>query len=235
MRLVWMVLFCARHPLAVALRAIAEAMSKIAPGDFLRHFVRECRPPQPAAAEPLSLHECRLEHPLRLASIRGALRRAQSSRETLPVRGASIELHIAVVPALNRRATAAPLFLLAGGPGKAPRRCTSYAARSPASIAIMTSCWWTNAAPDTPHRSCATTRMTGRRRTTMPALRRRRVACLAQVRRQGTFLYQQRGGGRSRSRYAGSRLPAHRSCMARPTARAWRSSTCGAIPRPLMR
>jgi pimeloyl-ACP methyl ester carboxylesterase len=32
--------------------------------------------------------------------------------------GASIELHIAVVPALNRRAGAAPLFLLAGGPGQ---------------------------------------------------------------------------------------------------------------------
>ena len=32
--------------------------------------------------------------------------------------GARIELSIAVVPALNRRATAAPLFLLAGGPGQ---------------------------------------------------------------------------------------------------------------------
>ncbi len=32
---------------------------------------------------------------------------------------ASIELRVAVVPALNRRAEAAPLFLLAGGPGQA--------------------------------------------------------------------------------------------------------------------
>jgi len=42
--------------------------------------------------------------------------------------GTTIDLSVAVVPALNRRATAAPLFLLAGGPGQgATAMYTSYA------------------------------------------------------------------------------------------------------------
>ena len=67
----------------------------------------------------LPLHECRLEHPLKIASVAarcGILKVAEDpSREG----GPKIELNVAVVPALNRRATAAPLFLLAGGPGQA--------------------------------------------------------------------------------------------------------------------
>jgi pimeloyl-ACP methyl ester carboxylesterase len=67
---------------------------------------------------PLALHECRLEHPLRLASIPAhcGVLKVPENRD-LPG-GPSIELSVAVVPALNRRATAAPLFLLAGGPGQ---------------------------------------------------------------------------------------------------------------------
>ena len=74
--------------------------------------------PQAAAAAPLTLQECRLEHPLRLASIQ-----ARCGVLTVPLdrahpAGATIDLSIAVVPALNRRAAAPPLFLLAGGPGQ---------------------------------------------------------------------------------------------------------------------
>jgi len=76
---------------------------------------------QPAAAEDAALLptiECRLEHPLRLNSIaaRCGTLRVPIDREH-PKEG-FIDLKIAVVPALNRRSTAAPLFLLAGGPGQ---------------------------------------------------------------------------------------------------------------------
>jgi pimeloyl-ACP methyl ester carboxylesterase len=81
------------------------------------------------AAGTLALHECRLEHPLRLSSIAarcGVLRVAENPAAAA---GAAIDLHVAVVPALNRRATAAPLFLLAGGPGQAATDLyVSYAA-----------------------------------------------------------------------------------------------------------
>jgi pimeloyl-ACP methyl ester carboxylesterase len=67
----------------------------------------------------LTLHECRLEHPLRLSSVAarcGVLKVAENPAQPA---GSSIDLSVAVVRALNRRAMAAPLFLLAGGPGQA--------------------------------------------------------------------------------------------------------------------
>lgn len=70
----------------------------------------------PAAA--LALRECRLEHPLRLASIAarcGVLKVPEDRRNP---GGATIDLSVAIVPAINRRAAAPPLFLLAGGPGQ---------------------------------------------------------------------------------------------------------------------
>jgi pimeloyl-ACP methyl ester carboxylesterase len=75
----------------------------------------------PAAAEDaptLPLIECRLEHPLHLTSIpaRCGTLRVPLDREH-PKEG-SVDLKVAVVPAINRRSTAAPLFLLAGGPGQ---------------------------------------------------------------------------------------------------------------------
>ena len=75
----------------------------------------------PAAADEaatLPLIECRLEHPLHLTSIpaRCGTLRVPLDREH-PKEG-TIDLKVAVVPALNRRSTAAPLFLLAGGPGQ---------------------------------------------------------------------------------------------------------------------
>src|SRR5450755_4126515 len=73
---------------------------------------------QAEGAVTLPLSECRLDHPLHLTSVParcGALR-VPEDREH-PTAG-SIELKVAVVPALNRRSTAPPMFLLAGGPGQ---------------------------------------------------------------------------------------------------------------------
>ena len=66
----------------------------------------------------LPLQECQLEHPVRLVSIAarcGTLRVPEDRQH--PAAG-SIALNVAVVPALNRRSEAAPLFVLAGGPGQ---------------------------------------------------------------------------------------------------------------------
>src|SRR5260370_40842913 len=85
----------------------------------------------PAAAAPavqLTLHECRLEHPLRLASIAARCGVLKVPEDRAQPGGATIDLSVAVVPALNRRATGAPLFVLAGGPGQgAPAMYTGYA------------------------------------------------------------------------------------------------------------
>jgi len=73
----------------------------------------------PATPAPtLALHECRLEHPLRLASIAARCGVLKVPEDRTQPGGATIELSVAVVPALNRRAAAPPLFLLAGGPGQ---------------------------------------------------------------------------------------------------------------------
>src|SRR6202789_4447145 len=66
----------------------------------------------------LPLHECRLEHPLRLASIPARCGMLEVPEDRARPGGAAIDLSVAVVPALNRRAAAAPLFVLAGGPGQ---------------------------------------------------------------------------------------------------------------------
>ena len=78
--------------------------------------------------EILPLHECRLEHPLRLVSIQARCGALEVPEDRSVAGGATIELSVAVVPALNRRAAAAPLFLLAGGPGQgAAAMYTSFA------------------------------------------------------------------------------------------------------------
>jgi pimeloyl-ACP methyl ester carboxylesterase len=87
--------------------------------------------PTPAAQAPaaLPLHECRLEHPLRLASIPARCGVLTVPEDRSRPEGATIDLSVAVVPALNRRAAAAPLFVLAGGPGQgATAMYASYAA-----------------------------------------------------------------------------------------------------------
>ncbi len=73
-----------------------------------------------AAAAPaaMPLHECRLEHPLKLMSVAARCGLLKVAEDPLQPAGRAILLRVAVIPALNRRATAAPLFLLAGGPGQ---------------------------------------------------------------------------------------------------------------------
>ncbi len=77
-----------------------------------------CREPAASAAT-LPLHECRLEHPLKLGSVAARCGTLAVSEDPDHAAGRKIDLFVAVVPALNRRAAAAPLFLLAGGPGQA--------------------------------------------------------------------------------------------------------------------
>ena len=81
------------------------------------------------AAAGLELHDCRLEHPLRLASLPARCAQFEVPENPAAPGGATIALRVAVVPALNRRASAPPLFLLAGGPGQAASDLyASYAA-----------------------------------------------------------------------------------------------------------
>jgi len=72
-----------------------------------------------AADEGLTLRECRLEHPLRLSSSAARCGSLHVPENADDPKSAVIELSVAVVPALNRRTTGRPLFLLAGGPGQA--------------------------------------------------------------------------------------------------------------------
>jgi pimeloyl-ACP methyl ester carboxylesterase len=74
--------------------------------------------PAPAAAG-LALEDCRLEHPLKLASVAARCGILAVALDPTHPEGAKLGLHVAVVPALNRRAHAEPLFVLAGGPGQA--------------------------------------------------------------------------------------------------------------------
>jgi len=64
------------------------------------------------------LTECRLEHPLHLTSIAARCGTLRVPEDREHPQSGSIALRVAVVPALNRRSTAAPMFLLAGGPGQ---------------------------------------------------------------------------------------------------------------------
>ena len=79
--------------------------------------VASCLAASPAAAG-LALHECRLEHPLRLTSVAARCGVLKVPLDRTHPDGADIDLSIAIVPALNRRTAAPPLFLLAGGPGQ---------------------------------------------------------------------------------------------------------------------
>jgi pimeloyl-ACP methyl ester carboxylesterase len=72
--------------------------------------------PSPALSP---MQECRIEHPLRIASVAARCGILKVPEDPAQPGGATIDLSVAVVSALNRRAAAAPLFLLAGGPGQA--------------------------------------------------------------------------------------------------------------------
>ena len=76
---------------------------------------------RPAAAQDgaiLPTSECRLEHPLHLTSVAARCGTLRVPIDRGHPKEGSIDLKVAVVSALNRRSTAAPLFLLAGGPGQ---------------------------------------------------------------------------------------------------------------------
>jgi pimeloyl-ACP methyl ester carboxylesterase len=72
-----------------------------------------------AAAAPLKLTDCRIEHPLRVLAID-----AQCGRLTVPENydepaGRKIELFVARVSAISKRKVLDPVFVIAGGPGQA--------------------------------------------------------------------------------------------------------------------
>jgi pimeloyl-ACP methyl ester carboxylesterase len=77
----------------------------------------------PSMAAPVSaslpLADCRLEHPLHLSSLAARCGSLSRAEDPAAPEGRRIALAVAVVPALNRRAAAAPVFVLAGGPGQA--------------------------------------------------------------------------------------------------------------------
>jgi pimeloyl-ACP methyl ester carboxylesterase len=81
-------------------------------------YVSSAQPAAAVDADRLSLHECRLEHPLNLSSVAARCGTFSVPEDREHPHAASIELNVAVVPALNRRSSAAPLFFLAGGPGQ---------------------------------------------------------------------------------------------------------------------
>ncbi|MGO9930931.1 MAG: alpha/beta hydrolase [Steroidobacteraceae bacterium] len=97
-------------------------------------LLRWSMPAVAATPDTLPLHECRLEHPLNLVSIAARCGTLRVPEDREHPQGATIDLNVAVVPALNRRSTAAPLFLLAGGPGQSAVQ--SYVAVSSAFVRI---------------------------------------------------------------------------------------------------
>ena len=71
-----------------------------------------CRPRCPCTNAASSIR-------LKLASVAARCGLLRVAEDPANPAGRAIDLSVAVVPALNRRAAAAPLFLLAGGPGQA--------------------------------------------------------------------------------------------------------------------
>ncbi len=72
-----------------------------------------------APPAPLALTDCRLEHPLRLNSVAARCGVLSVAEDPGQAAGRRIGLAVAVVPALDAASHAAPLFILAGGPGQA--------------------------------------------------------------------------------------------------------------------
>jgi pimeloyl-ACP methyl ester carboxylesterase len=110
MRIVWTALLCGA--LSLSGRVPAAAGGSPSPGAAPLPSIS----PSPGI---LALQECRLEHPLRIAAVAARCGILKVPEDPEHPGGASIDLRVAVVPALNRRSAAAPLFLLAGGPGQA--------------------------------------------------------------------------------------------------------------------
>src|SRR6476646_6020394 len=89
----------------------------------------------PAAAPPLTLTPCELEHPLRLSALAAECGVLEVAENPDQPHGRQIDLHVARVGAISRRKQPDPLFILAGGPGAAAG--AFYASVSPAFARIQ--------------------------------------------------------------------------------------------------
>jgi pimeloyl-ACP methyl ester carboxylesterase len=81
-------------------------------------------------AAALALAPCSVEHPLKLTAIAAECGTLRVAEDAARPAGRQIDLHVARVPAINRRKQPDPLFVLAGGPGMAAT--DFYAAVAPA-------------------------------------------------------------------------------------------------------
>jgi pimeloyl-ACP methyl ester carboxylesterase len=93
--------------------AAAALMGAICLFASVRADADETPPPRPPP-----MRDCRLEHPLHLSSEAARCTSLSVPENRALPNGRRIDLAIAIVPALNRRSRAAPLFVLAGGPGQ---------------------------------------------------------------------------------------------------------------------
>lgn len=89
-----------------------------------------CPAPGFAAGASLSLSECRLEHPQGLVSLAAECGQLEVPEDRAKPEGRQIGLFVARIPALSRKRSPDPLFILAGGPGLGAS--TFYTALAPA-------------------------------------------------------------------------------------------------------
>ena len=89
----------------------------------------------PAAAGHLTLSDCRLEHPEQVRSIAARCGELEVPEDPSRAAARRIHLKVAVVPALNLRGPADPVFVLAGGPGQAASEF--YAAAAGAFVRVQ--------------------------------------------------------------------------------------------------
>ena len=189
--------------------------------------------PPPRMPRLLPLIECRLEHPLHLTSIpaRCGTLRVPLDREH-PKEG-SIDLKVAVVPALNRRSTAAPLVSVGRRPGTkrhagvrgAQQRLRAH--QSHARHRVVGPARHGNSNPQ----SCVYPEDWQEPADPMPALRKATLDCLAKLGPAGALLHHQHRGPRFGRCARGIGVTTRSICTAARTARASRNSTCAATRR----
>ncbi len=85
-------------------------------------------PGVPARAGELALSPCQIEHPLRLTVVPAECGTLEVPEDPARPGGRHIRLHVARVPAINRRRRGDALFVLAGGPGQAATQFYATAA-----------------------------------------------------------------------------------------------------------
>lgn len=83
---------------------------------------------------PTALHDCRLRHPLGLYSLPARCGRFEVPLDHAARGGRRIALRYAIVPPIERQTAAAPLFVLAGGPGQSATDLYASAAAAFAAI-----------------------------------------------------------------------------------------------------